>query len=87
MIFLRFHHTTDDITKRGRRSTESFNYAKIKRGPRFNQMLEMKDVFSTKDKFKEASESIIRKIEAVGQLEKWVGDIDKDAPKVSTLHK
>ena len=69
LIFLRFHHISDDIQKRGRRSTYSFNQTQSQCGIRAEQMLNLDQAILPKEfKFRETGRHLAKMI----RLEKQV---------------
>ena len=69
MIFLRFHHISDDVQKRGRRSTYSFNQTQSQCGIRAEQMLNLDQAILPKEfKFRETGRHLAKMI----RLEKQV---------------
>ena len=59
LVFLRFHHISDDIQKRGRRSTYSFDYKEGQCGIRASQMLNLDKAILPKEfKFKETGKQL-----------------------------
>ena len=69
LIFLRFHQISDDIQKRGRRGTYSFNQTQSQCGIRAEQMLNLNQAILPKEfKFKETGQHLAKMI----RLEKQV---------------
>ena len=66
---MRFHHISDDIQKRGRRSTYSFNQTQSQCGIRAEQMLNLDQAILPKEfKFRETGRHLAKMI----RLEKQV---------------
>ena len=88
MVFLRFHEISDDIQKRGRRSTYSFDLNQSQCGIRASQMLNLDKAILPKEfRFRETGKQIQKtiKLEKMGfdpSAAKEDDDEDEEKPVI-----